>query len=258
MDSDIIDKVTNIKKILHKNGNTIVDHLLDNMDNDKINKLYELFTNDIIFDSHDPIVCYFLGFYHKCDNENYKLSSKYYKISMKGGCIYGLLGLAHTYSVTNKLDKMKKYYLIAIDKNSVEALYFFGKYYYDQQNYENMKKYLTIAVDMNCKYSINILVDYYTNIEINTKVVRMYNNILLTNSSNRIILNGIDIKRLEAYMNFPNMARSNEIINIFNNIVTTKLSNKERIKFLQLVKEYTFDDTEDLHTSLQIILDILK
>lgn len=144
---------------------------------------------------------------------------------------------------------------MAIDRGNIDALHFLGHYYKSIDDYTNMKKYLTIAANNNYMESIETLRNHYSDQEENEKLKKMYNIMVLSNKNN-YGLNGNNIKKLEYCMNFPHILQRNKVITNFNVLSCTYLTTKERIIFLQLLKEYIFNDDDMLYTSIKIILDL--
>lgn len=249
------DKINTIKNILNMQNNTDTWYLMNGLNQNSINNLYELFVNDINFTTTNTNECYFLGYYHKVKN-NFELSTKNYKISVKGGCVDAMCGIAGLYNTMKKYDKVVKYYLMAIEHNSVYAMLHLGYYYRNTNDNDNTKKYFLMGVNNGCHDCVNEMVSYYKYREPNKKLANMYKYISLMSPD--IAINGTNVVSLESCINFLHNTTHGNIVNNFNSISIMQLSKEDEIKYFQLLKEYTFKDSDNLSVSLRIILKLLK
>src|SRR5438128_171944 len=89
---------------------------------DSIEKIYNLFINNILFDPKTGNEFHFMGLYYAI-NENYDKMKECYLIAIEKENIISMIALGSYYQIRIKnYDKMKKYYLMAIDKENDLAM----------------------------------------------------------------------------------------------------------------------------------------
>lgn len=190
-------------------------------DKGSINKIYDLFINDIKFEPTNGIECCYLGIYFryiKKDNENTEkyyimgveydnstamcnlahyynrvkgendLAEKYYLRALRHGCIYSPLKIAIFYQNLRNYVKAEKYYLFALSqKNNVNASYYLALFYFKIMNDEiNGLRYLEMAIECGHIKLIDNLICYYEKKKDYVNVDNLFI-LLITHDYNEII-----------------------------------------------------------------------
>ena len=153
-----MDKETELINILKKYNCTYVVIAQE----ESINKIHNLFCNNIIFDPIITIETFYVGVYH-CANENYAEMEKYYLKAVDEGSVEAMnnLGWYHK-NITKNYDEMMKYFKRAIDLGNYNSMSNLGGYYQNiTQNYDEMEKYYTLAIEGGIENAMNNLAHHY-------------------------------------------------------------------------------------------------
>jgi TPR repeat protein len=144
-------------------------------DENSLNKIFNLYIDNIIFDPINDIEFLYIGSYYNI-NKDYPKAIKYYLQSIKLENIHAMITLAYYYEdIEKNYDLMKKYYLIAINLNNDCAMINLADYYKNiEKNSELMKKYYLMAINLSNDTAMINLADYYRDIEKNYDLMEKY------------------------------------------------------------------------------------
>ena len=136
-----------------------------------LEKIYNLFKNNIFEEPSTDIEYLYYGAYYKNNEKNYDLMKKYYLMAIKLNHSYAMYNLAQHYQYPEKnYELMKKYYLMAIELNNSAAMNKLAWYYKNvEKNYESFvelykyedKKYFINLFNDKFKNNINLDQKYY-------------------------------------------------------------------------------------------------
>lgn len=128
---------------------------------ESVKKIYDLLTNNIIFNPQNGIEILCLATYYLI-NKKYDLAEKYYKMVADCGTASEIYKLAKMYYDINKYDLAEKYYLMAIEKGNNVAMNSLGVFYETiKKNNELAKKYYEMAVDYGNACALHNLAGIY-------------------------------------------------------------------------------------------------
>ena len=89
------------------------------MNDDMINKIYNLFKNDIFYNPENGDEYKFLGLYYENIKKDYEKAEKYYLMAIEKGNVDAMNNLGiYYYNIKKDYEKAEKYYLMAIEKGN--------------------------------------------------------------------------------------------------------------------------------------------
>lgn len=180
-------------------------------------------------DDKDTNVMNMLGLYYYNHKQNYKAAKQYYLKSANLDDKDGKFNLGDYYYKKEKYNKMKYYYDQIIDEENV--LNMMHHHYVSKRNYKMAKMYLFTYYDFNDVNNAFTIMDSY-------KCHDLLKRLLL----------------LEHYLNAQSFVNRDKIVSLFVSIAYCELSNKMEIKFIQLVKEFEFNDKDSLSVNMLLYL----
>ena len=124
-----------------------LQYTYDEPKNDILDKLYNLFKNNIIDEEYtdDDYITY-KAYYYYVILKDYKLTKQFYKEAIQKGNTHAMHGLAMYYKRLDKNNKMCKYLKIAIKNNDSSAMIDYGNHIlYEKNNINKAIKYYNMA-----------------------------------------------------------------------------------------------------------------
>ena len=124
-----------------------IDYTYDEPKNDILDKLYNLYKNNIIDEecNDDDYITYKAYYYYTIIKDN-KLTKQFYKQAIQMGNTHAMHGLGMYYKTINKNNKMFKYLKMAIKKNDSSCMIDYGNYLlYEKNNINTAMKYYNMA-----------------------------------------------------------------------------------------------------------------
>jgi hypothetical protein len=158
------DKKNELIKILNN-----LEYTYDPPKNDIIDKLYNLFKNNIIDEEEndDDYITYKAYYYYKV-LKDLKNSKKYYKEAIQMNNPHAMHGLAMQYKRIDKYNKMTKYLKMAIKLNDSVAMIDYGNHVlFENNNVNKAKKYYNMAKKNNHFRGYYELAYYYCEYKFN-------------------------------------------------------------------------------------------
>lgn len=120
------------------------------------------------------------------DNDN---MVKYYQQGADCCHIDSIFELGKFYMKTENYDVGEMYLVMSAELGHIDSAFLLGKHYENKKNYEQMKKYYQICIDKrNCEESKIALINYYSKVEKNRKMV----NKLSKELDSEVILSNMD------------------------------------------------------------------
>jgi TPR repeat protein len=232
-------------------------------------KIYDLMKKYYLLaiDNKDVDSIHILAYYYDTIEKNYELAKKYYLISITHNKSNSMHNLGIYYESIKNYDLMKKYYLMAIDNGETDSACNLGNYYKNiEKNYDLMKKYYLMAIDNNDSQSMNNLANYYRNIEKNYDLMKKYylmaidnhNIISLNNLINYYKINDLLIEKLEFFTKYINKVEREVIIDLINQIAKTNLNKEDNKKFIDIIINFEFEDTDKIYPVIKILIETIK
>jgi hypothetical protein len=138
----ILDKKNRLIKILSE-----LNYTYDEPKNDILDKLYDLYKNNIIDEEcTDGDYITYKAYYFYAILKNSKLAKKYFKDAVEKENTHGMHGLAMLYKDSENTNKMIKYLKMAIEKNDMVAVIDYGNHLlFEENNLRKAMKYYNIA-----------------------------------------------------------------------------------------------------------------
>jgi hypothetical protein len=124
-----------------------LDYTYDETKNDILDKLYNLYKNNIIDEecTDDDYITYKAYYYYTIIKDN-KLTKQFYKQAIEMGNTHAMHGLSMYYKRLNKNNKMLKYLKMAIKKNDSSCMIDYANYIlFDHNKINTAMKYYNMA-----------------------------------------------------------------------------------------------------------------
>ena len=167
-------------------------------------------------------------------NGKFEKMEKFYIMAIENECVRSMHDLGWLYYKNGKFEKMEKFYIMAIENQCVRSMNDLGWHYYEQKQFVKMKKYYLMACDNGFEMSFNNLVIYYDTYNKQFGLFKLY------------------IKYHERFNN------RKELIDIFNSISSQQLSAKRELKFLEIISNFTFNNDDNICSSLKLLNSTIK
>lgn len=201
-----------------------------------------------------------LGSYYHDIEKNYELMKFYYLQAVENGSVFSLNYLGHYYHNIKDFKTSKYYFLKGIKWGDDYGFINMGEYYHKKQKYDKMKYYYLQII--NNIHALKLIVRYYVATEKNYKMAKMYiftyykhnNEDHFDNLTFIYRLRRLELLLLEQYLNAKEFVKRESIIGLFNKVGSMELLTKDKIKFMQLVREFDFVDGDVLGDNIVNIL----
>lgn len=151
-----------LNEILYGYGIYSVQFTCDKM----LERVYNLFKNDILYDPENYDEDRILGLYFSCVKEDHVNAVKYFSMADKNkGNINAMNKMENCYHDIQKDNETEKYLLIASNRGDGDAVNNLAIYYCDiKRDYDSAEKYFLMAIDKGSIHAMNNLAKYYCNI----------------------------------------------------------------------------------------------
>jgi hypothetical protein len=234
---------------------------INNMES--IEKIYNLFLNDKIFENGNGEELNYLGIYYKI-KKIYGNTEMYYHKSVEIGNDNAMNNLGCYYD-ENGLSDPEKYFLMAIEKGNIIAMYNLGYYYLKKKKYDLAEKYLLMASENGYDSAMIDLGNYYVNKK-NLELAEKYYLMAFYNSSYRpvsILMNFYEnVKKSDhaSDWNYQTIYDYHNQIKDNGNINLTQYCNitRENFEFASKYNLVNFKDSDDQSVVLSDQIKIIR
>lgn len=224
------DRVISLKKIFDVFGVAYTDIEEEEL----LDKVYNLFQNNIIYEPSIGTEYLYLGLYHARITKNYENVEKNYLKAIEFGNNCAMNNLACYYEKIKRDNiKAEEYYLKAIENNNKYAANNFALYYLNiRHDIVMAEKYFIKAIEQGYCEALCNLIDYFKR----QKDV---------------------FKCTELYIKYMHLTERKKVIESINQLWNEKLNKNQNMRFMELLLSFDFEPDDDIPTSLNTFINLL-
>lgn len=230
-------------EILNKTHTNYIPNVLNN---NQIEKIYQLFKNNVEFEPIDDYEHLYIGLYYKIiKNDNYGSKKYFFAAAEKGNDIAMLnvaLNRAFDLSIVrygyipiqSDAERRKEYYLMSIEKGNIDAIFYLGRFCDGRGDDKEAVKYYLMAVEKGDGRPLKELVRENLFEYINDRYIFF-----------------------KLCVQYQNYLKAEDIYKIIIKINTNKLSEQQKHEFIKLITEIK-QETDDIPFIIKSYINLIK